>query len=317
MRKFPVIQGYVAYIVLVVLTYGLVLTATQAYAYYGRHFGGHHSYGYHGGHFRHSYHNYEYGYYPYYYRSRSWPFYGHSSHRYDGDDQYRHRDRDQSNGGRGEQLGGPDRSPPTGGESTASPGTLRGGDAATSGASAYGGASTMPQGTGTVRETTVRRISPATEESGWTLLADGRYPQALSTFATEASRRPKEGEQKVGYALSAAASGNLQRGVWAMRRALRIDPDSLHYLILDESLRSRIEQLVIRYKETSDRTISNADASFMLAALHYLLSDTESAQAAIDQALSDDDHRVSTRNLGELLDKSYAPDGKNGAGAAS
>ncbi len=88
---------------------------------------------------------------------------------------------------------------------------------------------------------------PSLESSGWSLLRSGRPVDALREFANEAPRHPSHGLPKIGYALSTAASGDLERGSLAMRRAMRIDPDAAHYLVLDEELRGRIDQLVKEY----------------------------------------------------------------------
>ena len=48
----------------------------------------------------------------------------------------------------------------------------------------------------------------------------------------------------MGYALAIASNGNLERAIWAMRRAFRIDPDALHYLQLDENGHLLIDNLI-------------------------------------------------------------------------
>ncbi len=149
--------------------------------------------------------------------------------------------------------------------------------------------------------------SDASRESvsngGWARLAEGQYSAALSIFAEQATSQPKSGRPKVGYALSAAASGDLRQGIWAMRRAIEIDPDSIHYMTIDESLRPRIEQLIARYQTNPDRTSGNADAAFMRASLHYLLGNAKSARSQADLAVAAGDRRSSTVNLERLIDK--------------
>ena len=149
-----------------------------------------------------------------------------------------------------------------------------------------------------------REIGPGGVDGGaWARLADGQYTLALSAFAAAAKSQPKSGRPKVGYALSAAAAGDLRRGVWAMRRALEIDPDSIHYVTIDESLRPRIEQLIARYQTNPDRTSGNADAAFMLASLYYLLGDLKSARIQVDLGVAAGDRSSSTANLARLIDK--------------
>ena len=78
---------------------------------------------------------------------------------------------------------------------------------------------------------------------------------------------------KVGYALASALSGDLNKGVWAMRRALQSNPDALEYVTVSQQLRPRIEHLVHGYAR-------HADARFMISALHQLLGVHEGAPAA-------------------------------------
>ncbi len=88
-----------------------------------------------------------------------------------------------------------------------------------------------------------------------------------------------------------------------MRRAIEIDPDSIHYVPIDESLRPSIEQLIARYQTNPDRTSGDADAAFMRASLHYLLCNAKSARSQADLAVAAGDRRSSTVNLERLIDK--------------
>ena len=87
-----------------------------------------------------------------------------------------------------------------------------------------------------------------------------------------------------------------------MRRALGVDPESIHYMTLDEPLRVRVTQLITRYRDSPGAAVRNAEAAFMLASLHYLLGDTDSARTAIDQAIADGDRSSGTGNLKRLID---------------
>ena len=95
---------------------------------------------------------------------------------------------------------------------------------------------------------------------------------------------------------STAASGDLERGSFAMRRAMRIDPDALHYLVLDETLRGRIDQLVQEY-DARDRTAADSDTAFMLAALYYLRGDIDAARTAVEHAVVTGDRSASAAGL--------------------
>ncbi len=83
-----------------------------------------------------------------------------------------------------------------------------------------------------------------------------------------------------------------------MRGALRSDPDSLHYLVLEEDLQSIVKNLVLRYEADSyQTTLTTAASNFMIASLYYLLGDAGSA----DLFLPAQDTDSSTRNLDSLI----------------
>ena len=154
--------------------------------------------------------------------------------------------------------------------------------------------------------TTTTPTAAAADRGGWASLADGHYARALAAFADETSSQPNQGRPKVGYALAAAAGGDLVRGVWAMRRALRVDPDAMHYVTVDGALRLRIEQLIASYIENPDDAIDDAEATFMLASLYYLLREPESARIAFRVALGGGASPPSTVNLGRIIERDLA-----------
>ncbi len=169
---------------------------------------------------------------------------------------------------------------------------------------------THPGDTGTPYDSGSRgNGSEATHAGGWALLADGRYRDARSIFGQEARSDPRKGGPKVGYALSAAAMGDLDRGAWAMRRALSMDPSALHYLTIDAALRPRLEEIMDRYRENADPAPDKADSAFMLASVHYLLGDIESAESAIVLAVVEGDRGNATVNLKRLVDQKQSHDG--------
>ncbi len=148
----------------------------------------------------------------------------------------------------------------------------------------------------------------AVDSPGWGLLAADRPADALSVFANEAQRNPTRGMPKLGYALAAAQLGDLDKGVWAMRRALRYDPDALHYFTAGQQLRPKIHHLIGRYENRLESASYNPDAAFMLAALHYLVRDTDAARAAINLAIRQADRSSSAANLKRLIDAEYPAD---------
>jgi len=133
--------------------------------------------------------------------------------------------------------------------------------------------------------------------SGWSLLAEGRYPSAAAAFGQQAQLGPQAGEPKVGYALAAAAAGDLETGLWAMRRACRLDPRSMETIALDANTQPVVEGLVSRYE-----VAQTSGAPFMRASLHALLRQWEPAQQAINTAVTGGDRQVSTVNLKRMLD---------------
>jgi len=293
MRKDQTGWHFLKRISLAGVTAGLVVAAGQAHAYYGGHhgyygghhgyYGGHHAYygghygGYYGGHHayyggHHAYYGGHHGgYYGGHYGGYGWGYLG--SLYYGG---YPYRGYGSSGPYYGYSSAPPRRSSPASvyrGESNAAPRST-------------GGAS--------------RETGPG---GGWARLADGQYVAALSIFATAATRQPKSGGPKVGYALSAAGAGDLRRGIWAMRRALRIDPHAIHYVRIDAVLRPRIERLIVGYQTKADRISRGSDAAFMRASLYYLLGNAKSARGQVDLSVAAGDRRSSTVNLERLIDE--------------
>ncbi len=148
---------------------------------------------------------------------------------------------------------------------------------------------------------TIKRRS-LEDDKGWSLLAQGKARRAKSVFVNQASSHPEASQPKVGYALSSAMLGDLDRGVWAMRRALRTDPKSLHYLTVDEALQPYVLDVVDRYEERLNGSGRNPDNAFMISALRYLLDDTDAARSAIGQAIDHGDDSTSAANLRGLLE---------------
>jgi len=139
--------------------------------------------------------------------------------------------------------------------------------------------------------------------NGWTLLGNNQASAALTDFGRQAQASPSKGQPKVGYALASADLGRLDKGIWAMRRALRTDPNALHYVTLDQQLDAKVEQIIRQYEKKLVYSASDSDAAFMLASLHYLRRDIEAARTNIDQAMLARRSSTSTRNLKDLIDK--------------
>lgn len=136
-----------------------------------------------------------------------------------------------------------------------------------------------------------------TAEQGWDLLSKGQSGDAVRVFGSLVQSDKKNGKLKVGYSLAAASAGDLDKGVWVMRRAFRIDPDSLHYLDVGEDLELVMDDLASRYQDTRDHSIPSRDADFMAAAIHYLLHDNTAAADTVDK----EDGSKSAVNLKRLI----------------
>lgn len=153
--------------------------------------------------------------------------------------------------------------------------------------------------------------------SGWSLLSQGQYANALNAFAQEAETHPTDGAPKMGYALASAATGDLERGVWAMRRACRIDPESMHDFTAPEGVDRVVEGLIGTYNGPAESSTPAADSAFMLASLHYLNGDMQSAHEAITQAADLGDRSPSANNLAQVVEAHRAAepaDDKTSAG---
>lgn len=155
-----------------------------------------------------------------------------------------------------------------------------------------------PEKSGAVYYRDARRSAAA--QGGWARLAAGDPTDAQRAFAQRARNDPQAAGPKVGFALASAAGGDLERGVWAMRRALRIDPEGVRYVGLDGDVHTRVADLVARY-EYADEMMAAPDAAFMRAALHYLLDEDTEARSALEDARAGGDQAASTFNLERLL----------------
>lgn len=135
----------------------------------------------------------------------------------------------------------------------------------------------------------------------WTTLVDGDARTALNMFSYEAQSSPRAGLPKAGYAIAAASSGDLDTGMWAMRRAFELDADSLHELVYDTRLHETLDDLIEQYEYALQHRGRHKDEAFMVAALNYLKGDYAAADAAAARAAKDGDRSRSYKNLKHLL----------------
>lgn len=134
-------------------------------------------------------------------------------------------------------------------------------------------------------------------KEGWKHLKSGHAGQAMKIFAIQSQQNLNTGVPRVGFALAAATNGELDRGIWSMRRAVKMDPGSLDQIAIDDQLEPLIEELNKKYKSGIIDNPEQTHVSFMIAALSYLQQDYSTAQNYI----VDTDLSPSTRNLRQLL----------------
>ncbi|MCG8380010.1 MAG: hypothetical protein MI865_11130 [Proteobacteria bacterium] len=135
----------------------------------------------------------------------------------------------------------------------------------------------------------------------WTTLINGYSRDALGQFGNEAQKYPNAGLPKAGFALAAASSGNLDKGIRAMRRAFQYDPNSLHQLSKDSRLQQTLDKLIAKYEYPLQHKGNHADEAFMVAALNYLKGDYAAAKQAVAIAKKYNDNSQSFQNLQHLL----------------
>lgn len=114
------------------------------------------------------------------------------------------------------------------------------------------------------------------------MLADYKIADASGAFSGSISKNNKPGESRVGYAMAAAASGNLDLGVKAMKRAFALNSGEVSSLMFDEKLLPMVEDLTRDYEARMDAGGSKNDDAFMLAAMYQMQGDPEMASMAID-----------------------------------
>ena len=134
---------------------------------------------------------------------------------------------------------------------------------------------------------------------GWDALLNGNAKLALDIFAVQSQQNLDSGIPKAGFALAAAASGELDRGARTMRKAIQIDPAALNIIPINNELELTIDLLTEEYESTLQYKQINTDNSFMVAALSYLKQDYATARNMI--AVSD--HSQSANNLRKMINE--------------
>ena len=136
--------------------------------------------------------------------------------------------------------------------------------------------------------------------SGWGLLADSKISDASNAFASNINSNFKPGESRVGFALAAAASGNLDLGVEAMKRAFALNSTEVGSLMFDDKLLPMVEDLTREYETRMETVSSKNDDAFMLAAMYQMQGDPEMASMAMDY-IKYANSETGTANLASLI----------------
>ena len=272
-----------AWIIVWALVYSLPV---QARGYGGHYYGGHYGYGYSGHHgYRHGRYGYGYRYYGRYGHHRG-PYYvyRHNSYRYPV--YYGRHHRSHGHGPLYTLLSVPAhlaygilKTPAVIVDSLTRPHSSENHNSG-------GNSSAQNIGIDTATTQSTHINQPAKDnsrvsDSGWDALAEGRYRDALQSFRILAEANPEKGTPKAGYALAAAADGDLDRGIWAMKRALQYDADSLSYLRMDMKLESTLAELIGHYQVRMNKG-QNIDTGLMLVSLYFLSGDLSTARQTLE-----------------------------------
>jgi len=145
----------------------------------------------------------------------------------------------------------------------------------------------------------------AVSDEGWALVRQGNATDALTYFSRLAQVYRGAGVPQIGSAVSLAMLGELSRGAWNMRRALRIDPAAVAYTPRDDGVRATLQRLVLVYRRREQNAVNAKDAAFMLAALHAMLDETGAAHEMVGLAIQVGDTSEGAEALKGFLDAAY------------
>ncbi|MHC4910356.1 MAG: hypothetical protein ACYTF9_11595 [Planctomycetota bacterium] len=146
-----------------------------------------------------------------------------------------------------------------------------------------------------------QEIEDSDYQRAWDKLASGDAESAQYAFAALALARPGRGLPKAGYALSMACQDDLHHAAWSMRRAFKVDADSIRNVPVDETLEIQLEKLLEAYGPEGSTRVRPNDARFMTAAIHFMLKHETQAYDALREAIHGGDIDASTLMLLELM----------------
>lgn len=140
-----------------------------------------------------------------------------------------------------------------------------------------------------------------TANDAWRMVSEGYYREARNVFSRLSIERPDDGTLRIGYAIASGLEYDAGAAVFAMRRALELDPISVRLVPVDSVLRRRVLDLVDHFAAESRRNEFDRDALFMVAALNTVIGEDGLAFFAIDRAIDLGDEAVSTYNLDSII----------------
>ena len=158
---------------------------------------------------------------------------------------------------------------------------------------------TPPTHSGRVSTNIKSRAKPVysySDNEGWDWLAKGNAAHALDIFPIQSQQNLNSGIPKVGFAIAAAANGEMNRATRAMRKAIRIDADALDKININ-NIKPTIETLTENYQLIQNNDKNNTDNAFMTAVLSYLQQDYATANALI----AENDQSQSANSLRKLI----------------
>lgn len=145
----------------------------------------------------------------------------------------------------------------------------------------------------------------AATEAVWDLLGRGRSAEALTAFSRIGQTIRAAGVPKIGAAVALAMLRQYDRAAWAMRRAVRLDPEAVAHVPVDEALAERLDDLVQEYRRNDHHGVLAKDATFMLAVLHGLRGEWGAAREMIDLAREVGDTSQAAAAYRQYLDRAH------------
>ena len=148
----------------------------------------------------------------------------------------------------------------------------------------------------TINKSRAKPVYAYRDNEGWDWLAKGNADYALDIFAIQSQQNLNSGVPRVGFAIAAAANGEMNRATRAMRKAIRVDADALDKINII-NIKPTIETLTENYQSISSNNKNNTDNAFMVSVFSYLQQD----YSAANNFIAGNDQSQSANNLRKLI----------------